>query len=231
MQLGGIQCVKGSKRLIEQIDFMLRQEGAKERGALPHATGERIRIRMLKPFEAELFDECAGASAGQPPWHPLQFQPEDDIGEDITPGQQQVLLLHIADAAEAVCGRAFVQVDGTTGGLRETGNDIEQGAFAAAARPDDTDEFPCCGVQVYPMQDSQTLPMLDEVLADVLHAHFGCARYRACSAAAPLHHGTPRHPFAGITQSRFPGSSRIIGTSQPGVSSFPCMCVRCPGQL
>ena len=70
MQLGAIQGVKGSKRLIEQIDFMLRQEGAEERGALPHATGERIRIRMLKPFEAELLDERAGVSAGQAPWPP-----------------------------------------------------------------------------------------------------------------------------------------------------------------
>jgi hypothetical protein len=96
-------------------------------------------------------------------------------------------LLHIADAAQTVFGRMLVQIDNTTGGLRETGNDIEQCTFAAAAWSDDANEFPGCGVQVYLMQDRKTLSVLHEILAHVLHADFGRARYRDCSAAGRLH--------------------------------------------
>src|SRR5690349_3440378 len=141
MDLGAIEGIEGTEGLVQQEDLLLRQNRSEERGPLPHTTREGVRIRRLETLEPKLLHQRQGACTRASPCHPLQLQPEDDIVQDIPPGQQQVLLLHISHRAQPLLGTASVQVERTARGLLETGNDIEQRALAAPAWPNEADEL------------------------------------------------------------------------------------------
>ena len=58
MDLGAIEGVEGSKRLIQQEDFVIGQDRTQERCPLPHAARQGRGITRLKTFQAKLLHEC-----------------------------------------------------------------------------------------------------------------------------------------------------------------------------
>src|SRR5262249_14490509 len=62
------------------------------------------------------------------------------VVEHGAPGQQQVLLQHVADAADRSGGIGAVDDHPAAGGLEQPRDDVEDGALAAARRADQADE-------------------------------------------------------------------------------------------
>jgi hypothetical protein len=60
MDLGTVEGIEGTEGLVQQEDVLLRQDRAEERGALPHTTRERVRIRRLKTLETKLLHQRQG---------------------------------------------------------------------------------------------------------------------------------------------------------------------------
>ena len=73
--------------------------------------------------------------------HAADFLAELDILADRAPGQQQVLLKHEGDMLVRAADRLPVDQNLTLRGPVEAGGQIEQGALAATARPDQGDDL------------------------------------------------------------------------------------------
>ena len=72
--------------------------------------------------------------------HALDLHAEDDVVEHGAPGQQQVLLQHVADAANGAGGIDAIDHHAAGGRLQQPGDDVEDRALAAARRSDQADE-------------------------------------------------------------------------------------------
>ncbi len=94
---------------------------------------------------------------GFPAAYSPERQRDADIVEDVLPGQEQVLLLHIADPPGPTGPINPAQFDPTLVRLQQPGDDIEQGALAAAAGAQDGSEFLAVDRQGYIVQGFQFL--------------------------------------------------------------------------
>jgi hypothetical protein len=82
--------------------------------------------------------QCALARLSQR--HALDLHAEDDIVEHGAPRQQQILLQHVADAADGAGGFRAVDQHAATGRFQKARDDVEDRALAAARRADQADE-------------------------------------------------------------------------------------------
>ena len=74
--------------------------------------------------------------------HVLDLHTENDVVEHRAPRQQQVLLQHVADAADGAGGVDALDEHAAAGRLQQSGDDVENGGFAAAGGADQADEAP-----------------------------------------------------------------------------------------
>src|SRR5215813_4363047 len=72
--------------------------------------------------------------------HVLNFHAENDVVEDRAPRQQEVLLQHVADAADRAGSVDPINEHAPASRLQQSGDDVENGGFAAARGPDQADE-------------------------------------------------------------------------------------------
>ena len=143
LQLGAGDRVERAERLVEQQKRAVEQHGAQKGGALAHPAGEFARAPLGEAGQAE------GLKLRQRPpprfgaRDALHLQPQRDIVEHGAPGEEQVFLGHVAEPGEALLGaeRLAVDQDFAAVGRVEPGDQVEQGALAAAGGPDERDEF------------------------------------------------------------------------------------------
>jgi hypothetical protein len=74
----------------------------------------------------------------------LDLHAENHIVEHLAPGQQQVLLQHVANAADCSRGVNAINERTPASRLQQAGDDIEDRTFPAARRADETDESTLC---------------------------------------------------------------------------------------
>src|SRR5262252_4276419 len=132
--------VERPERLIQQYDVGVEQQGAQQRGALAHAAGQRVRIEIFEAGQSVAMKQRQRALARRAQRHVLNLHAENGVVEYRAPGQQQVLLQHIADAADGAGGVDAVDQYPAAGRLQQSGDDVENSAFAAARRADQAHE-------------------------------------------------------------------------------------------
>ena len=132
--------VEGAEGLVEKQNVGMAEGRAQKRGALAHAAGKLVRIGLFIALEAEDRKQRLGLFAG------LGFllvdgAVEADIVHDGFPGQKQVFLGHVGEVFARLAQRLAVDGDGTALRCDDTGEDVEDGAFAAAAGAENADEL------------------------------------------------------------------------------------------
>ena len=129
--------IERGEGLVHQQHPRVGRERAGQRDALLHAAGELVHMRMLELLEADELEEMVGdfLALGIPQIRP-QFQPEHHVAEDVEPRKQRRFLEH----DEPLPPGPFheLAVGEHAAGIRhgQACDDVEQGRFAAAARPD-----------------------------------------------------------------------------------------------
>ena len=88
--------VEGAERFIEEQDVVAGQEGTQQRGALPHAAGERAGPVVFEAVESEEGQQLTRFFAGGVAAASGQLHSEDDVFEHSAPGQQGIALGHVA---------------------------------------------------------------------------------------------------------------------------------------
>ena len=96
--LGG-QHVELRKRLVEQQNVGIDDEGAGKADALPHAAGQLLRIGALEPVQADDVDRFDRAPPPLGGGDALRFQAQFDIAEHRQPRKQGKALEDHRDAA------------------------------------------------------------------------------------------------------------------------------------
>jgi len=101
---------------------------------------DSARIGVLEAGEAVAPQQGQRPRAGLGELHALDLHAEDDVVGEGAPRQQQVLLQHVADAPDGAGGVDPIDQDAALARLLQAGHDVEDGALAAARRPDQADE-------------------------------------------------------------------------------------------
>ena len=99
--------------------------------------------------------------------YPAELQGEQHVLAQGPPGQQVVLLGHVADLGVQPPGALAPEVHLPAAGGEESGQDVQQGALAAPARPDDGHELPLAHVEVHVAHRVDDGPPREEPLADL----------------------------------------------------------------
>src|SRR5580700_10047283 len=125
-------------------------------------------------------------------WHALEQHAEADVFQDGVPGKQRVLLEHEGDVLRhRPAHRLAGDFDSAAGWRHQAADDVEQRGLAAAARPDQAEQFAAGDVErrVGKRADMLRLARLAELVRDVFDADRGVARrhfgrYASVSSAA-----------------------------------------------
>ena len=130
LHLGAGPGVEGGEGFVEEDDRAVLHQGAGEGGALALAAREGARAAVGAGAEADAVDQVAGA--GGVGAHAAEAGAEDDVAEDVEPGEEQVVLGHVGDAPGE--GQAVGGGDGAVedGAGREAGDQAEDGGLADA---------------------------------------------------------------------------------------------------
>ena len=119
----------------------VHHHGPGERRALAHAAGEFVRIVVGEAIQMVAVQEFLRPLLALGRVHAADFLAELDIPADRPPGQQQVFLEHKGDMLVRAADRLAVDENLAFRGPVEAGRQVEQGALAAAARPDQGDDL------------------------------------------------------------------------------------------
>ena len=201
--------IDGRERLVHQHHFGIRGERARDGHALLHAAGELVRILLLEADEAHHLDVAAHGLLALGLRDALDLEPVRDVPIDGAPRQDREFLEDDPAIRAGPFHRPAVEQHVPTRGRDEAGDDREQRALAAPARPDDGEQLALRDVEVDAVERHDPLAGIGvDVLADAR------ARYsRTLRAAARA-----REPLAAGRTSRPPGGVGGLG----GARSPPC---------
>jgi hypothetical protein len=102
---------------------------------------------VLEALEAEVRHQRERVLADRFPVLTEQLGAEDDVVDDRPPGEEQVLLEHVADLAGRPDDRPAVEQRLAARRPDQPGDDVEDRRLPAAARPDDADELALLDVE------------------------------------------------------------------------------------
>ena len=99
---------------------------------------------------------------------PAHLEGEADVLLDRQPGEEGVLLEHDAAVGAGTLDELSVAVDLAAGGLEQSGDNIQQGALAAAGGSDDADELVVVDVKRHAVEGNHLTVAAVELLDDVV---------------------------------------------------------------
>ena len=146
------ETVERAERLVEEHEGTVLDHRAHERCALAHAAGEREGIGSLEAGEAEEGKQLARLPLRLGLAHTLDLQRQRDVPQHGAPGKEEILLGHVGDRVQITADRRSSDLDRAGVGNVEPGDEAEEGALSAAARPDQADELAAAGVEVHLQQ-------------------------------------------------------------------------------
>ena len=173
LHVGPGQSVQRAKGLVQQDDVLVGQRRPEECDPLPHTARQEMRIATFEALQPELLRQLQGAPPGLGTTHALQLQSQDCVVQHGAPGEKQVLLVHVANRAGPANRRPTVEVDAASCWLLQTGDDVQQGALAAAAGADQADELACVHPQAHVLQHWKGPSINAERLRDALQLYPG----------------------------------------------------------
>lgn len=131
--------VQRGEGLIEKKQARFCDQRTGQGGTHPHSAGQLSRIPHLGVTEPNLFESGACAGVAFHAAHAHQFQWQGGVVEYRPPGKQVCVLEH-EGRLKPVDVRG--QGDAAAVGLREAGDEAEEGRFATAGRAENRQEFP-----------------------------------------------------------------------------------------
>ena len=142
VQLFACQGVERAEGFIHQEDAGVWRQGPSQGHALFHAAREFMNIGMHELLEADEFKKILGLLPAFRRTQPVaEFQAEEDVAQDRQPRKQRRFLKHHEAVRAGPDNGLSVGLNQTAIGSLQSGNDIEQRRFTAAAGADETDEL------------------------------------------------------------------------------------------
>src|SRR5229473_2993271 len=134
--------VEGRERLVHQEDRGLAHEGACNLDPLLHASRELARVLVPLPAQADEVEVALGGGAAAPWLDPREPEAELHVLDGGQPRVERIVALEDDGALHAGhCHRPPVDPDGSRRRLLESGEQVEHGGLAAAARPEQAEEL------------------------------------------------------------------------------------------
>src|SRR5262249_16439031 len=121
--------------LIKKQEWRLVNQGAADRSALPHSTGQFVWILAFELAEPGPSKQCASLGADIILRQSPDFGLQHDVFENVGPVVQRVVLEDDSDVRERTVDQLPVYGDVAGRCLLKPGGEQHQGTFAAAARP------------------------------------------------------------------------------------------------
>ena len=150
--------VERAEGLIQQQQVGVMDERAGDSHALGHPAGKGCRPGVHKILQADEFDQIAGFFPRFAFLHPQQTHGQQDVVQNCSPGHEVALLENEANAGLSPAGEgqpAFA-------GFLQTGEDAQQGGFAAARRTENAQEFALRHIHADITQDLQRAALVAE---------------------------------------------------------------------
>jgi len=142
LELVASQRVEGAEGFVHQEERRVVDEGPTEGDTLAHPARQLEGVPPLEALEADGGDEGPGAGLVRPRVFPPHHELEEHVAQHGAPVEQEIALEDDADVRVGRRHRPALDTYLAPGGLDQARGEREQGALAAAARPDDRDELP-----------------------------------------------------------------------------------------
>ena len=127
-----------------------------------------MRVVVLEAREAHLVDQgLHPLGDAVRDGHAAELQGQQHVLAQGPPGKQVVLLGHVADLGVQPAGALSPEMHLPAAGREEPGQDVQQGALAAPARPHDGHELPFANIEVHVGHRMDDGPPREEPLADL----------------------------------------------------------------
>jgi len=140
--------VERAERLVHEDDLGIIAQRADDVAALAHPPRQLVRVMVLEAAEPYALDQLGGSTPPLSLRDPAHLQGKLHVLAQRPPGIEVVGLGDVADlGVHALDGRALVE-HLTRRGRQETGDHVEQGRLAAAARSHDGEELAGRDVEV-----------------------------------------------------------------------------------
>src|ERR1700733_9908441 len=151
---------------------------------------------------------------------PAHLKPEQHIVEHGAPRKQQVLLHHVADLP-AQARHRLSAIDEFAGiRLDQTRDDVEDRGFAAAARPDNTDEIALINVETQAVEHPDFRTFAGESFMDIADAELNCGPGHASDSCVGRHYAIRVPPGAAGNAIQLNGLVRSVKLSPPEARSL-----------
>src|SRR6516165_4454912 len=135
------QRVDGGQRLIHEQHFGIIGDGAGQCAALAHAAGQMVWKSVLEAGQTDERNVLARDFLALARRHASELETKSDVVEYGHPGEERIVLEHYPSVGAGTGDWPAADVDAATRRLLETGYDVEQCRFSAAARSKQADEL------------------------------------------------------------------------------------------
>lgn len=141
LQRGARDGVDRREGLVHQQDLGLVDQGAGHGNPLAHAAREFVRVAIRHLRQTDDIEEAPGLVPAFGLADATHLQAELDVLPHRHPGKQRILLEDDAALRAGRFDRPAAEAQAPLRGSEKPGDHVQQGALAAAGRPDDADEL------------------------------------------------------------------------------------------
>src|SRR5438046_7794005 len=170
--------VEGAEGLVHQQHLGIERQHARKRHALLHSARQLGGIVVAELAQVHHLQVLADGGVDLRARYALGLEAPGDVAGHRAPGEKRELLEHHAAVRAGAADFLAVHPDAAAAlGLDEAADDVQEGALAAAARPDDGDELALAHAEPLDVEDRQRLAVLRIALPDAgslqrAYAHF-----------------------------------------------------------
>src|SRR6266480_2484919 len=159
--------VEGAEGLVHQQHLGIERQHARKRHALLHPARQLGGIVVAELAQVHHLQVLADGGVDLRAWRALGLEAPGDVASHGAPGEKRELLEHHAAVRAGAADFLAVHPDAAAAlGLDEAADDVQEGALAAAARPDDGDELALAHAEPLDVEDRQRLAVLAVDLGD-----------------------------------------------------------------
>src|SRR3989475_9251909 len=140
--------IQRRERFVHEEDTGPQNEGPGEGHPLPHPSGQLVdtgRGALLQLHHSDIFVDTRLALT---PRHSRDPEPELDVALDVEPRENSPVLEHDDSIRTGTVNPTTIHLHPSRRRCFQTGDDVQEGGFAATRRPDDGDELPLRNLEV-----------------------------------------------------------------------------------
>ena len=155
--------IEAGERLVQEQHGLTREQRAQEGHPLPHAARELAWPGALEARQAEALEEWRRRPSRDATRHASVAKRKRGVVDRTHPRKQEVALRHVRAAVEPPRRRVLsLHLDRPRRRLAEPAEELEQGRFPAARRPDDAENHARADLRVDPLDHPQVAERMPE---------------------------------------------------------------------